>query len=526
MENNCHNYNILKRLSDQAIKQPEKLALIQPGKIDQLMTYSELHQLSLRYAYYFRKKGLGEKDQALLLIQLGPLFYAIFLGLVGAGITVVLIDPGVGVDHMRACLKKIKPTVFIGSAKAHLLRFYSEFRALRAFSTVPLPFSTQMVFDSISDYDLDGFPCVDKNHPALITFTSGSTGRPKGLLRTHGFLLNQGDTLANLMEAKPDTVEFCSFPVFVLSNLGQGVSTILPPQKTAKLNEVNFDYVLKSMEKYHATQLLAAPDFCRGLLSQTNAKTVLARLEKIHTGGGPVFINLLKQLKRIAPKAEITTLYGSTEAEPIALQPMGDFIEEDYEKIASGAGLLAGYPVDNIKLKIVRDRAGQVIEPMDGPAFQQIVLETGNVGEIVVTGELVQKSYIAKEDNNETKFSVEGEVWHRTGDAGYLDEKGRLWLLGRCGAKIELKDGEYIYPFSIEAATTVYTDYNRVAFVQVDNRNILVLEGSPLSENEKQIILKRFSYLNDIIHLAYIPMDKRHHSKVLYTQLKNMISQE
>ena len=70
-------------------------------------------------------------------------------------------------------------------------------------------------------------------------------------------------------------------------------------------------------------------------------------------------------------------------------------------------------------------------------SFNQIKLKPYEVGEIVVTGKAVNKSYLNPEKNLENKFQAEGEIWHRTGDAGYLDQSNNLWLMGRCAAKIK-----------------------------------------------------------------------------------------
>jgi acyl-CoA synthetase (AMP-forming)/AMP-acid ligase II len=518
-------FNIVQRLRDQAKNRPDVLALIQPGRTDEALTYAELDKQSQNYANFFLQSGITPEDRALLLIAPGLKFYAVFLGLARAGITVMLVDPGVGTAHVRACLSTLRPTVFIGTPKAQLLRFYAELRhPMKAFCTSALPFTKRLptleTFIAGTDR-CDPFP-APAGHPALITFTSGSTGRPKAILRTHGFLLEQGDTLATLMPARPDDVEFCSFPVFVLANLGQGISTILPPVGTQHLDQTDWAGVLQSMHRYHATRLLAAPNFCFQLAQHAHAGAGFQRLRHIHTGGGPVFPGLLQQLAALAPQAELTALYGSTEAEPIALQHFAALDASDIEQTAQGAGLCAGRPVASITLRILRDQTGQSISPMTLPQFNDNSLSVGDAGEIVVTGPLVQKSYINRQDNAETKFEVAGETWHRTGDAGYLDSRGRLWLLGRCNAKIRCDDA-FVYPFALEAAATLQSRIHRAALIEVNGKNILALEGSRLDAFAEAQLKKRFPLIDKLIYLSHIPVDKRHHSKVLYAELKNKL---
>lgn len=132
----------------------------------------------------------------------------------------------------------------------------------------------------------------------------------------------------------------------------------------------------------------------------------------------------------------------------------------------------------------------------------------------------MQKSYISG-DESKTKFKVNDNIWHRTGDAGYLDESGRLWLLGRCSAKIVKRD-KIIYPFGLEAAAMAFLGVNRAAVVEINGIITLAIESS--INDSKQLCNKIKHHLTDIDTiqvLANIPMDKRHNSKVLYAELKN-----
>jgi len=72
-------------------------------------------------------------------------------------------------------------------------------------------------------------------------------------------------------------------------------------------------------------------------------------------------------------------------------------------------------------------------------------------GEIVVSGEHVLDGYLDGAGDKESKFNVDRMRWHRTGDLGAFDSSGRLWLLGRCSAKIEDRRGT-VYPFKVECA--------------------------------------------------------------------------
>lgn len=534
-------FNIILRLREQALRRPRATALAVPatppgaGKTSgaregtgcgpglETLTFAELDARSRACAAWFAGRGLGPGHTVLLLDPPGLRFYVLFLGLIRIGARVMLVDPGVGLRHTLACLRSASPTAFVGTPKAHLLRLCPPLWGVRAFcSGAALPFAPAVRCEGsggVPDYP------ARADDPALLTFTSGSTGRPKGLIRSHGFLLRQADCLARLMPANPDSphgeAELCTLPVFTLANLGQGVTTLLPGADLAALPA--------AMAACGVNRLLAAPDFCDRLLdvaaSDPDAGACFRRLRHIRTGGGPVFPNLLDRLGALAPEADIATLYGSTEAEPIAL--MRGLSPADRARVAGGEGLPAGWPVPDLTLRIIADQGGRPLPPLPPEAFVALCLPPGATGEIVVTGPLVQKGYLNPADDASTKFRVRDQaggetVWHRTGDAGSLDQDGRLWLHGRCSARTG-KGGEAFYPFRAEAAAATLPGVRRAAWVEVNGQNILVLDSPALASRDAARLRALFPGLDRIVYAADmpggIPMDKRHHSKVLYPDL-------
>ena len=542
--------NIIQRLKKAAPNDSCRAALVQAASgagqgqhpPDEAISFADLAERSAGYARFFLSQGLTPKDRALLLMPPGIGFYTLFLALARIGVPVMLVDPGVGLEHFKACTRQIRPTVFIAPPRGHLLRLRPGFSGpLRAFSPSFVPFASTLrelplaagpgglpaaagasnAGTPFSGKLLD--PVIEENHPALITFTSGSTGRPKAILRTHGFLLRQGDALAALMPAGPGEVEFCSFPVFTLANLAQGVTTLLPPAGARRLADIAMADVLACMRRNSATRLLASPDFCARLCQAAErGDGSLQGLRVVHTGGGPVQLALLDRLAALAPEAAIRSLYGSTEAEPIALQDHAAIPEQWRERIRAGGGLPAGRPVASICLRILEDNAGRALPALSREAFDALCLPSGRAGEIVVSGSLVQKGYMNPEDDAETKIRVGDAVWHRTGDAGYCDEDGTLWLLGRCGAKIEV-DAGCLYPFAVEAAASLLPEVRRAALVRARGKSVLAVEGDTLSDAQKAGLLQIHGALDEVVSLSYIPVDARHNSKVLYAELRKLL---
>jgi len=231
------------------------------------------------------------------------------------------------------------------------------------------------------------------------------------------------------------------------------------------------------------TRLLAPPSLCETLANGASPSGLAA----VFTGGGPVFPDLLMKLADRLPQAEIISVYGSTEAEPIAYQRAADISALDWQAMQNGAGLIAGPPVDGIRLRLVED-------------------------EIVVAGAHVNKGYLDGVGDAGSKPVIDGEIWHRTGDAGRLDERGRLWLLGRHGAR-----AGGVYPFQIETASRFWAGVRRVALVPGTTPPLLAVEGDAAEAAAWRREAERLGGLQ-IIETP-IPLDRRHRSKVDYVEL-------
>jgi len=126
--------------------------------------------------------------------------------------------------------------------------------------------------------------------------------------------------------------------------------------------------------------------------------------------------------------------------------------------------------------------------------------------------------------DEETKFRVEGAVWHRTGDAGFLDEGGRVWLLGRSSARVRDEHGD-LYPFQVEAAAAGEPGVRRSALTARAGKRVLFVELSPGADPATpQRLQERLGWarLDRVVVCARIPTDRRHHSKVDYGALEEI----
>ncbi len=144
----------------------------------------------------------------------------------------------------------------------------------------------------------------------------------------------------------------------------------------------------------------------------------------------------------------------------------------------------------------------------------------------MVSGDHVLPGYLGGRGDEETKFAVEGTRWHRTGDAGYLDHRGCLWLLGRCAALMEDAGGT-LYPFTVESAAPHHPGVRRAAVTFHQGRRILALEFDNRVANADLTSLRQtvaWARIDEIQVHTHIPVDKRHNAKIDYPALKKLVA--
>ncbi|RYD37533.1 MAG: hypothetical protein EOP85_17515 [Verrucomicrobiaceae bacterium] len=276
--------------------------------------------------------------------------------------------------------------------------------------------------------------------------------------------------------------------------------------------------------RFHVTRCAASPAFFEGLLAGG-----IPSLRKVYTGGAPVFPDLLRRLRAALPDAVIDSVYGSTEAEPIAHFPAHEANGETDGLTRQGGGLCSGIPVPEIELRIVSDRWGS---PLTGNEI--ISLSAGEAGEIIVRGDHVLRGYLGGSGDGETKIPDGGTVWHRTGDAGWLDSRGRVWLLGRCAEKLPpypatagIPSDALSYPFAIECALRELFPGIRMAALEWKGQRSLVV--GKLCDPESTAAIRASAAvfgIHQIIHLASIPLDRRHNAKIDYPALRELLENE
>lgn len=538
-----------------------------------------LEERAAYFAAQLQRAGLKPGDRVLVFYPMSVELYAAMLAIFQLGLVAMFLDPSAGREHLERCCELHPPQALIASTKAHLLRVVSP--ALRRIPHqfvigLPVPgarlmqwvlpewlmvlmFLGRMLRGKVRQafpYHLANTSAeqtqrraarqrakmkakvgilpgeratilpVDDAHPALLTFTSGSTGQPKAALRAHGFLLAQHRVLQKSLALTRGETDLTTLPIFVLANLASGVTSVIPGVDLRFPGAIDPRRVVRQIQDFRPISTAASPAFLERVADYCHAQHIqLTSFQKIFTGGAPVFPRLLDNLQAIAPQARIVAVYGSTEAEPIAEISREEISPADGQAMRDGRGLLAGHPVPEISLRIFREQWGTPVPALSQAEFAARCLSANEPGEIVVSGAHVLPGYLHGQGDEETKFRVDEQVWHRTGDAGYVDAEGRLWLLGRCSAKITDAAGT-LYPFAVECAAMNFPLVRRAALVAWQGQRVLVVE---LRDGEKTLppqFAEALAWAKlDVVRLMKrIPVDKRHNAKVEYPALYKLLA--
>jgi len=458
--------NILKLL-----KSDNKIALIQGNN---RVTYSDLMDRGLRFGGRLRREGVQAGSHVLVFIPLSIELYTAMIGAWSIGASAIFIDFSRGSKFVSDSIERLKPDVMICDSITGFVRMmYSKMRRMKT------------IHIKCVDGPVD-IEKVDAEHPAILTFTSGTTGVPKIAVRTHGFLINQYQVLCGHIDFNENHIDLGTLPVFTLANLAAHITTLLPYKSyTSKINAAN---LAQKMNCEGVTRAICSPALLANLLKNSD----LPDLKSIYLGGAPVYPRILEKIRK---GADVHIVYGSTEAEPISSIRWADVSAEDKQKIAGGEGLIVGRVVPQVECRIGEDK------------------------EILVSGETVLKGYLGGIGDSENKIREGNKVWHRTGDAGYIDEQGRLWLLGRVSQAIHDEAGT-LYPFCVECILDAHFGI-RGAIISQNGERIIVIEKNAANPEEVLRVLKA-QHIARVITVKKIPMDKRHGAKIDDAWLKKL----
>ena len=496
---------ILDKLKGVKNKWPNKTVFIEDTCFStKTITFIEFYEDAFKLAKYFKKQGIKKGTNVSIFIPMSIDLYKTLTALWIIGATPVFFDYSANEEYVNKCLNIINPEIVISKG---IISWYAKTK--KCFSKMR-KININKCKETLLKEDYEYEKGLE-NDGAIVTFTSGSTGIPKVVVRTHQFLIDQHTVIEKNLNYKPSQIDLGILPIFTLANIATGITTVIPHSQLKDMSKINAKNITKQILKYKINSMTVSPSVLQQITAYADNKNIkLDTLETLHIGGGPVFPNQLKIINEMKLKAFI--VYGSSEAEPISILSWKEMLNSK-EKIKNGAGLPVGRIIPEISLKIINNDIAfpqkEKIEPF----------EESTIGEIIVSGINVLQGYFNGVGDEDNKININGTIWHKTGDCGYLDDNNMLWLVGRKNNFVKIED-EIIYPFTLQALLDTQYDIHKSAYFSHNDKCYLVLEEK---KEIQQNILERYK-INEILYIEKIPMDKRHNSKVDIPELKRILN--
>ncbi len=518
-------------LARAAADRPDAPALLLPRRGDayDAVTYRELHDDACRIARGLAALGVGRGDRAALLVPPGRDFLALVFAMFLGGVVPVVVDPAMGAGAVGACLAEARPIAFVGVAKAHAARaalgWAKETLRVRVVvgSRLPLGGTT---LDEVRRRGASGAAPAHAAAPAdvaAILFTSGSTGAPKGAEYGHGNFAAQAAALRDAYDIRPGEIDLATFPLFALFGPALGLTTVVPRMDFTHPGRTDPRAILGPVQRLRVTNLFANPALLRRVVDGTPEGTRLPSLRRIICAGAPVAPDtLLRAAALLEGGAQVHTPYGATEALPVATIGSDEILAETAARTAAGAGFCVGRPVPGVTVRIVR------VEDAAFDAWSEaLCVAPGEIGEVVVAGDVVTQAYFAREEaTRRAKIPDGARRRHRMGDLAWCDEAGRLWFCGRVAERVVLPHTT-LHTAQVEPIFDAHPLVARSALVGVAGpggmRAVLCVElvrrgeVTPALADELRALGARHAHTRDVTtFLAHpgFPVDARHNAKI------------
>ena len=362
---------------------------------------------------------------------------------------------------------------------------------------------------------------IDEDDPFCILYTSGTTGRAKGCITTHrgtitqvlailfGAAVTQLSGGGELIPSEGQMASLFTSPLFHVGGLHSGLCASMTGGVKLVFLEGRFDpdKAMHLIESEGITMWPAIPTMLHRVVHSPNISNYdLSSLRSVSFGGAPTAPETIEKAREVLPmKPTLTGAYGLTECHGVATLNAG--------KDLLGRMTSVGRPAPFLEVKVIDEGGAE--------------LATGKLGEILMYGPTITPGYWGRPDA--TAETVR-EGWLYTGDLGYLDDEGFLFIVDRAKDMI-LRGGENVYCGEIEACLAEHAAIDEAAVIGVPDAEfgekvmavVCLAAGATLSVDEvKDHVAEHMARFKvpEIVEFISEPLPRNPAGKILKNQLR------
>jgi acyl-CoA synthetase (AMP-forming)/AMP-acid ligase II len=430
-----------------AEEQPDKVYLFAPEP-GLSLTYSQLKEDAVRFGRYLLKKGLEKGDKISYMLNNGYQTTEIFLGTMYSGFVIAPLNLHAQPSQLEYVMDH-SDTKLVFFAPDQRERLESALKPLsRRIELVQIDNDAPCLFSNEEDLPDGPLPSVSEEDEALLLYTSGTTGLPKGAVLSHKNMVSGGLYTATAHGLSREDRALCSLPLHHIN--GQVVTAVAPLVSGGSVvmpHRFSTSNFWELISEYRCTWFSVVPTIISYLVNSTEVEGKDYCLEQLRFGrsASSALPATLQKAFEEKFKISIVETMGLTEtAAPVFSNP----IDPAMRKCGS-----PGQAVGN-EAKIV------------GPGGKEA--PRGTQGEIMIRGENVMKGYYKAPDLTAKAFEPDG--WFHTGDLGFMDEDGFVYVTGRLKELI-IKGGENIAPREIDEVCYKHPAVLQAAAVGIPDEN-------------------------------------------------------
>ena len=317
----------------------------------------------------------------------------------------------------------------------------------------------------------------------ILMYTAGTTGRPKGVPLRHNAFVSY--VLDNVEPANPDIEErnLLTVPLYHVAGVQAMLAAIYGGRTLVLMRQFEVKEWLETIQREKATRAMLVPTMLKRVIDDPDfSQCDLSSLKVVTYGAAPMPFEVINKAIQVMPWVRFINAFGQTEtASTITTLGPEDHIiegtEEEREKKLKRLTSSIGRPLPDVEVKIV-DEEGKAVPPL-------------GVGEILARGPRMMTGYWRDEQKTSKVITPDG--WLRTGDMGWMDEDGYIYLAGRADDMI-IRGGENISPEEVEDVLHSHPKVEEAAVIGVPDpewgqepRAVVVLKKGEVTTPEEII---------------------------------------